>query len=68
MIEGTAQKGIATEPIGWEVVIADAEEQIRAAKQRVVRLKASVQLFKKKMAAGEPLPSGLKKLDQPKNI
>jgi len=55
-----------SEPIGWEIAIADAEEQIRVAQQRFTRLKASIQLFKKKMAAGEPLPSGLKKLDQPR--
>ena len=45
--------------LGWEAVIADAEEELRAASARRIALKASIKLFRKKLEAGEPLPEGL---------
>jgi hypothetical protein len=44
---------------GWEKVIADTEAKLRSVKQHEAALKASIRLFHKKLAAGEPLPEGL---------
>jgi hypothetical protein len=44
---------------GWEAVIEDAEGQLRALKQRQACLRNSIETFRKKMKAGEPLPEGL---------
>jgi len=48
-----------SEPLGWGAVIADAEAEIRASRQRITHLKASIRLFKMKLESGEPLPDGL---------
>jgi hypothetical protein len=45
----------------WDAVIADAEEELRATTARRTALKASIELFKKKKEAGEPLPPDLER-------
>ncbi|MGO9228167.1 MAG: hypothetical protein ACLQKA_02990 [Bryobacteraceae bacterium] len=46
-------------PLGWDAVIADAEEEIHAISARKTALKASLRLFRQKNEEGEPLPQGL---------
>lgn len=53
---------------GWEIVIADAEAELRAIAAKRIALRASIRLFKKKLEVGEPLPEGLIAFwDQPTN-
>jgi hypothetical protein len=42
--------------ISWEVVIQDAEEQLRLAQCKVKELSESLRFFKQKKRKGEPFP------------
>ena len=43
--------------MSWELAIRDAEEEIRAAKEHIRKLSASIRFFKKKQKIGESFPA-----------
>jgi hypothetical protein len=54
-----SQVNVKTSVNEWDLVIADAEEQIRTLSHRRIALKASIALFRQKRENGEPVPEGL---------
>jgi hypothetical protein len=50
----------------WERAIMDAEDEIKRAKFRIRQLKASVVVFKERMASGAPFP-GTATAETPEN-
>lgn len=50
---------VKSERSGWNLVITDAEAEIRRMKQRITQLKSSIRLFRKRAEAGETSSGGI---------